>query len=223
MSELAPSRRERAYLDIRGRIVAGEYPPGAPLSESALTRVVRASRTPIREALCRLLEEGYVERVPGRGFHVSCITVRLVQDTFEVRRLLEGTAAARAAEVAARETVSRLRHLAPVPFVAGDALAAKRAEKANAEFHVAVAEASGNALLVDLVERCLGQVARFMAHGAKLPNLNARASQEHNEIVDAVERRDSAAARDAMERHLDDCSRQFMHTLVRGGLRDVAV
>jgi len=161
--------------------------------------------------------------VPGRGFQVSRITVRLVQDTFEVRRLLEGTAAARAAEVAARETVSRLRHLAPVPFVAGDALAAKRAEKANAEFHVAVAEASGNALLVDLVERCLGQVARFMAHGAKLPNLNARASQEHNEIVDAVERRDSAAARDAMERHLDDCSRQFMHTLVRGGLRDVAV
>src|SRR5262249_28470794 len=149
MSELAPSRRERAYLDIRGRIVAGEYPPGAPLSESALTRVVRASRTPIREALCRLLEEGYVERVPGRGFQVSRITVRLVQDTFEVRRLLEGTAAARAAEVAARETVSRLRHLAPVPFVAGDLGAAKRAEKANAEFHLAVAEASGNALLVD--------------------------------------------------------------------------
>jgi DNA-binding GntR family transcriptional regulator len=223
MSSAVPSRVERAYLDIRGRIVAGEYPPGAPLSESALTRVVRTSRTPIREALCRLLEEGYVERVPGRGFHVSRITVRLVQDTFEVRRLLEGTAASRAAEISSPATVLRLRQLAPVPYAVGDPSAASRADQANAQFHLAVAEASGNALLADLVQRCLDQITRFMAHGAKLPNLQARASQEHHEIVDAVEKRDPASAREAMERHLDDCSRQFMHTLVRGGLRDVAV
>jgi DNA-binding GntR family transcriptional regulator len=223
MSSAPLSRVERVYLDIRGRIVGGEYAPGAPLSEAALTRIVRTSRTPIREALCRLREEGYVEQVPGRGFHVSRITVRLVQDTFEVRRLLEGTAAARAAEVSSPAAVLRLRQLAPVPYVVGDAASAKRAEQANTQFHLAVAEAGGNALLVDLVRHCLDQVARFMAHGAKLPNLQARASQEHQEIVDAVERHDPAAARDAMERHLDDCSRQFMHTLVRGGLRDVAV
>jgi DNA-binding GntR family transcriptional regulator len=212
------SRVETAYLEIKNRIMSGEYAPGAPLSESALSRVMEASRTPIREALCRLLEEGYVERFHGRGFHVSRITVQVLQDTFEVRRLLEGTAARRAAELVKPATIMRLRELAPM-IVPG-----RSSEQANTLFHMAVAEASGNALLVDLVQHCLSQIARVMAGTprASQPVL-ARGTQEHQAIVDAIAQGDSEAAARAMQAHLDDCSHQFMQTLVRGELRNIAI
>ena len=84
MTPAPVSRMDRAYLDIRHRIITGACRPGTPLSESALARMVRPSRTPIREALGRLLEEGYVERVPGRGFQVARITAFLEGAPFGV-------------------------------------------------------------------------------------------------------------------------------------------
>jgi len=223
MTPAPVSRMDRAYLDIRHRIITGACRPGTPLSESALARMVRASRTPIREALCRLLEEGYVERVPGRGFQVARITVQVVRDTFEVRRLLESTAAARAAEGCEPATARQLQQFAPVPSGNGDLASMQRAAAANERFHLAVAQASGNVLLADLVRNCLDQVTRFMAHGTQLRGAPQRATQEHVEIAAAIAKRDAAGARAAMERHLDECSREFMQALVQGGEGDIAV
>lgn len=211
------TRVERAYHDIKNRIMSGEYPPGAPLSESALTRVIEASRTPIREALCRLVEEGYVERVQGRGFHVSRITIQVLQDAFEVRRLLEGTAARRAAELANPTVVARLRRLAPLQAPGW------QAEHSNTKFHLAIAEVSRNALLVDLVQHCLVKIERVMAHGVQVPDLMALATREHLAIVDAIAAGDGNRASAAMEHHLDGCSEQLMQLLVRGGLRNIAI
>src|SRR5262245_53169750 len=224
-SEMAPARTSRveaAYLDIRQRIVRGTYPPGAPLSDVELARACGISRTPVREALCRLLEEGYVERVPGRGFYVSQITMKLVQDTFEVRRVLESQAAACASERGDAVTLRRLRQLAPIP--AGAAPEARQeAPDATARFRQAGAEASGNAVLAGLVANCLDQVNRFMALGVPLQTVQARGSAEHLAIVEAIERRDRTAAIGAMERHLDDCRQEYMRALLRGESQDIAV
>ncbi len=105
------SRVEHAHLEIKHRIMNGAYPPGAPLSESRLARMLRISRTPVREALSRLFQEGYVERVPARGYFVAQITMTLIQNVFQVRRLLEGAAAARAAEFADPDAVRRAADL----------------------------------------------------------------------------------------------------------------
>ena len=73
------------------------------------------SRTPIREGLARLWQEGYLDRVVGHGYFVARVTVQQIHDTFDVRRLLEGAAAARAAELATPDDVDRLRRLAARP------------------------------------------------------------------------------------------------------------
>src|SRR5688500_1082934 len=106
------SHVDRAYAEIRQRIIDGMYPPGKPLSGVSLANAHGMSRTPVREALSRLCHERYVERMAGRGFFVSRVTVQAINDTFEVRRLLEGWAAARAAERATPEAISRMRTLA---------------------------------------------------------------------------------------------------------------
>ena len=106
---------ERAYRDLKAGIVKGRYRPGASLSEVSLASEHGMSRTPIREGLARLWQEGYLERVVGHGYFVARVTVQQIHDTFDVRRLLEGAAAARAAELATPEDVDRLRQPGPRP------------------------------------------------------------------------------------------------------------
>ena len=217
------SRREQVYVEIKHRIVHGVCAPGAPLCEAELARQLHTSRTPVREALSRLIEEGYVERVPGRGYVVTPITVTLIRNVFEVRRLLEGAAAARAAEFADASSIARLRKLAAFEYVAGDAPGFRKATEANAAFHLAVAQASRNAIIADLVRHCLDQVTRIIALGVDYAPLQKSASGEHDAVVDAIERRDPEGARAAVERHLDDSSRRMMDALMHGGTCAVTV
>jgi len=220
---MALSRRDHAYLEIKRRIVHGELAPGMPLSEVELARQIRTSRTPVREALSRLLEEEYVERVAPRGYFVTPITVTLIQNVFEVRRLLEGAAAARAAEFADPAAIARLRALATCEYASEDAASFRKAAEANGAFHLAVAQASRNAIIVDLVRHCLDQVTRFIALGIDYAPLQKSASGEHDAVVDAIERRDPEGARAAVERHLDGSSRRMMDALIHGGTYAVTV
>jgi DNA-binding GntR family transcriptional regulator len=207
---------ERAYRDLKAGIVEGRYRPGAPLSEVSLASEHGMSRTPIREGLARLWQEGYLERVLGHGYFVSRVTVQQIHDTFDVRRLLEGAAAAKAAELASDEEIERLRQLAAVPIASSQDY--RLAESANVQFHVAIARCARNDLALELIERCLAQVDRFMLLGVNFGPFQEGATKAHLEIVEAIARRDSATARARMEEHLDCGSRLMKEALMRGHL-----
>jgi DNA-binding GntR family transcriptional regulator len=210
-------------LEIKHRIVHGLDAPGSPLLESALARRLSTSRTPVREALTRLLEEGYVEKVPGRGFFVGRVTMSLIRDVFEVRRLLEGAAAARAAELADARAIALLRELAAIEYRPEDPASYQRAAEANSRFHVAVAQASRNAIFVDMVRHCLDQVTRLVALGVDPAALQRIARAEHEAVAETIASRDPAAARQAMERHLDHCSERMLEGVMRGEVRALTV
>jgi len=214
---------DRAYLGIKHRIVQGLDAPGTPLLESVLAKRWSASRTPIREALTRLLEEGYVEKLPGRGFFVAHVTMTLIRDLFEVRRLLESAAAGRAAKLADAAAIAQLHELAAVEPRPGDPASFVKVAEANTQFHVGVALASRNAIFVDMVRHCLDQVARLIALGLDSSALQATARAEHEAVAETIARRDPAAAREAMERHLDHCSERMLEGLVRGEVRALTV
>jgi DNA-binding GntR family transcriptional regulator len=223
------SQVERAYASIRAGIVDGRYPPGAPLSEVSLAREHHMSRTPIREGLSRLWQERYLERVAGHGYFVARVTVQSIHDTFDVRRLLEGAAAARAAERASAAETAELRRLAvvaapaPARTRAETRAAYREAEAANVRFHLAIAAAARNTLAQELIERCLAQVDRFMSLGVSFGPFQEGATAAHLAIVDAIERRDAAAARAAMEEHLDRGSAIMKDALLRGQLASAGV
>ncbi|HEX4567890.1 MAG TPA: GntR family transcriptional regulator, partial [Vicinamibacterales bacterium] len=179
------------------------------------------SRTPIREGLARLWQEGYVDRVVGHGYFVARVTVQQIHDTFDVRRLLEGAAAARAAELATPDEVARLRQLAMAPIGAG--VDYRAAETANVRFHLAIAECARNSLASELIERCLAQVDRFMSLGVNFGQFTENATEAHIEIAAAIGRRDSAGARARMEAHLDCGSRLMKDALLRGQLSGVGI
>lgn len=206
------SQVERAYRSIKAGLVDGRYAPGAPLSEVALAAEHGMSRTPMREGLARLWSEHYLDRVAGHGYFVARVTVQSIHDTFDVRRLLEGAAAARAATLATADETAQLRVLATFPMVDGDY---RRSEGANARFHLAIAAASHNRLATELIERCLGHVDRFMSLGVSFGPFQAGATDAHLAIVDAIEARNPAAAQLRMEEHLDCGSRGMKAALLQ--------
>ncbi|GAB4260956.1 MAG: GntR family transcriptional regulator [Pararhodobacter sp.] len=89
---------KRAVYVLRQKVLRGELPGGTRLYEVALSEELQISRTPVREAMSRLAEEGLLERAPGGGFQVRSFTRRDVIDAIELRGVLEGTAARLAAE-----------------------------------------------------------------------------------------------------------------------------
>ena len=219
---------ERAYQNIKTGIVRGRYPPGAPLSEVSLAREHGMSRTPVREGLARLWQERYLDRVVGHGYFVARVTVQSIHDTFDVRRLLEGAAAGRAAERATADEVDTMRRLAvvPLPALAQTVEGAndyREAEAANARFHMAIAAAARNTLAQELIERCLAQVDRFMSLGVQFGPFQEGATAAHLEIVDAIGRRDPVAAQARMEEHLDFGSQRMKDMLLRGQFSAVGV
>src|SRR5437868_13178950 len=212
---------ERAYRSIKSSIVEGRYRPGSPLSELVLAAEHGMSRTPIREGLARLWQEGYLDRVVGHGYFVARVTVQQIHDTFDVRRLLEGAAAARAAELATPEDAERLRMLAMVPIGASQDY--RQSETANVQFHLAIAACARNGLAQELIGRCLAQVDRFMSLGVSFGQFTENATEAHVQIAEAIANHDPAAARARMEAHLDCGSRLMKDALLRGQLADVGV
>jgi DNA-binding GntR family transcriptional regulator len=212
---------ERAYRDLKAAIVEGRYRPGASLSEVGLASEHGMSRTPIREGLARLWQEGYLDRVVGHGYFVARVTVQQIHDTFDVRRLLEGAAAARAAELATAGELEQLRQLAMVPMDASQDY--RHSETANVHFHLGIARCARNGLALELIERCLAQVDRFMSLGVNFGKFTETALEAHLQIVDAIALRDPSIARLRMEEHLDCGSRLMKDALLRGQLTGVGL
>lgn len=216
-------RTERVYAEIKWRIVYGQYHPGRHLSEATLGRLHKVSRTPVREALSRLLEERYVQWEPGRGFVIAPITVAMVRNTFEVRRILEVAAAEAAARSATPQDNRTMRDLECAPYTPADTESYRNALAQNMRFHIAVAASSHNDLLVDQIRYCLMHVDRVLSLGANFARLHKDSAEEHARIVDAVEKHEVDKARRAMAKHLERSEHFAMEAVMSGQIRGIAL
>ena len=189
---------------IQTRIIAGDFPAGARLRQEQLAAEYRLSRTPIREALRKLQAAGTVELVPNQGAVVRGTTVRDVREGYEVRAELEGMAAALAATWITDEHLSQMREAEALFRGATGASQSVTWARANDQFHEAVQAAAGNERLRQTIRDLQKAFPRRLTWGALEVDskLLAENVQQHNEILEAIERRDPDGARDAMRRHV---------------------
>ncbi|MDE2561103.1 MAG: GntR family transcriptional regulator [Sphingomonadales bacterium] len=205
---------DNAYLAIRDGIIKGIYPQGSHITAQQLAEANGLSRTPVREAMRRLSAEGLVSLIPNRGAFVSRWTRAEIDQTYELRVLLEAFAAQMAAERATEEQVGRLRELAVRmrDEVEGTTIDHEAIAAVNGEFHRAVLDSSGNARLRDIIgsltEMPLVLVTFRNYSRAELQ----RSASQHLELVDAISVRDGNWAHAVMTAHI----RSARHTLVRG-------
>lgn len=202
----ASNLAEQAYLDLRTRILTRRLPGGQPLVEERLARSLELSRTPLREALIRLLGEGLLVKFEGGSYAVRRITANEYFQSMKVRLLLEPEAAARAAGRIEAEDARELRELITSLGAAEHQLEAHWT--ADDRLHETIAQASGNIVLA----RAIGS-ARTPARLFELTNPFQRVSidaTEHLAILDAACAGDSKAASRAMQSHLRNLEREML-------------
>ena len=175
-----------AYDLLRREIIRCRLRPGAEVTEQGLAVRYGFGKTPVREALSRLAQEGLVRAVPRRGYVISPITLKDVQDLFAVRCLLEAGAARQAAGRVDGEEMRRLDALCRVGYDPADADSTAAFLAINREFHVTIARASRNERLVGMIAQLVDEMERLFHLGLVLRNRSEEMAHEHQALVDAL-------------------------------------
>ncbi len=193
------SRGDLAYARLFEAIERGELKPGTRLVELELSAWLGASRTPVREALGRLESEGLVARDPSRGVVVAELDHGLVAELYAMREVLEGTAAALAARHASEAEIDALREIAQLDRGVEDAI---RLARVNRHFHEALFRSAHNRFLLRAVNALRQSMVLLGPTTLATPGRPDKARGEHERIVEAISRRDEAAADEAARAHI---------------------
>ena len=196
---------EKAYDCIKEGIVRGEIEEGVFLSERDIMSRFRVGRTPFREACNRLHHEHLLEAVAHRGYLVPRMSLQEVRDLFEIRVLIEGSLAELAAVRATAREIDELEQLANQAFSPGASHGDNGRAEVNANFHLHLATMAHNGELLRLERGVLERNRRLdysvaRSIGAQRTEMNLQTL--HQPIVDAIRRRDRAAARNAVVRDI---------------------
>lgn len=197
-----PAERVPPYQMLKKAILSGELKPGQPLVENALAAWCQTSRTPIREALRRLDQDGLIQR-SDRGLVVRKRSPEEILDIYETRIVLEATAGRVAAERRTEHDVRILRRLMERCEQVSESDPEAMAE-ANQQFHRAVWRASHNESLLDLLERLNLHLARYPGTTLAAPGRWQAALEQHGRLVDAIEERGGDRAYEIAMEHFTD-------------------
>lgn len=225
---------QKAYEHIRDRIIAGDFPPGAVVSETALAKELGLSRTPVGEALRELAGVGLVEQVPRYGTIVRRISRQELIELYEVREGLEPYAVALAVQRIRPGDLQRLERLcARLEGFLGELPAAEHAElegqalreflAADMAFHTLLIHAAGNRRIAKLVRDSHVMTALFGARRLMHDrSIVAEVCRHHADILAAVRRGDVAAARALSAEHIRTSLEHTLENLRRLGDDDLA-
>lgn len=196
------SYAERAYREMRRRILDNEMPAGAQMLEKELAVLLRMSRTPIREAMIRLEEEGIVEIKPRHGMRILPVSARDMEEIYQILTALEAEAAAEIAQQKlpddrmnglrdAVEDMDRALETDDLPAWA----------EADDRFHRLLMANCPNGRLRALVTQFLGQSHRVRTLTLRLRPRPVDSNKDHNALLDAIEAGDADAARSIHREH----------------------
>ena len=187
---------EAVYRVLWERILDRRLEPGEKLSDLQLSRELGVSRTPVREALHRLVQEGVVHTAPNRGFYVALFEPRDVAEIYEVRATLEGMALGLAApRLAVDELEEALAGLASVERELA------LATNVDQGFHRLIVERAENRRLMVIIESLWGQISVFQRTGARKGWWDI-AIADHRAIIDALLSQKHDDAVNALTHHI---------------------
>jgi DNA-binding GntR family transcriptional regulator len=187
---------------LRAAILSGEYLPGERLVEAELCERLGTSRFNVRAALADLAAEGLVEMRRNKGAHVRKVTLTEAIEITEVRMVLEGLVAARAATLVTDEQASQLDEIGLLMRRAVEAGEFRRYGDLNQQLHTLVRAIAGHRTADTIIATLRGQLVRHQFALSQLPGRPAISLPQHERIIDAIRDRDPKAAEEAMRDHI---------------------
>jgi GntR family transcriptional regulator, rspAB operon transcriptional repressor len=193
----------RIYSDLRAELVSLQRRPGEVISEAEIALSYGVSRTPVREAILKLSDEGLLEIFPQSGIYVSRIPIAALPEAIIVRKALEATTAQLAAERASSSQILILHAILERQREANAAGDSDAFHRADEMFHATIAEVAGYPGIWTLIQQVKVHVDRYRRLTLPQQGRIPRVIAEHEAILDAIEAHDRLLARTAMEFHLE--------------------
>lgn len=193
-------RADALYDYLRQAILSGELPPNERLIETEIARQTGVSRTPVREALHKLLVDQLVEDT-GRGLVVRSVTLEQLSDLCAVREVLEGMASRQAAVRRPHFELAQLEFAADEFVKASQVRDIDRMVEQNAMFHEAIWRASGNRYLAELLRSLRERIEQLQVTTLSAPGRPESASKQHAEIFAAISAGDAETAEKMAMQH----------------------
>lgn len=202
--------REVVSETLREAIINGILQPGERLMEIQLAEELGVSRTPIREAVRKLELEGFVVMIPRRGTYVADLSLKDINEVFEIRTALDVLAAGLAVE---RITGEELEELERLLVHIGEYIEKQNMDKlieADSQFHDLLYQASRNDRLVGIINNLREQLTRLRSISSVYPGRMKNTWEEHRRLLEAIAQRNAELAMQIAREHMENAE----HTLL---------
>lgn len=201
---------DSVYMELRGKILSRELKPAQRLLEVKIANEMGVSRTPVREALRRLANEGLVKIVPNSGARVASPSSHEMDNSYSVREYLENMSVELACRTGMdKRTLERLDGLVRDGDAAYDAGDVDAFLAANNDFHRIIAEAGKNYVLSEYVDNIIQRTNVYIYFYSKFVEAENKSSGEHRAILRAIAQRDRIGAQELMKQHLERVHAMF--------------
>ena len=206
--------RHEIYRELFNRVVHGRYARGEWLREDAIAGEFGVSRTPVREALFQLAQDGLAEGLPKRGFRSLGFTVDDLEEAYEIRRVLELLALERAVHtLPIRELVEiRVR----IQATAGNDDPLEHA-RIDGDLHQLIVDSSRSPRLIATLSGLYRIMRTFRELGFSAPEVRSLATQEHIGLIAALASRDGERAMRALDEHIRASKSRILSQVLGGG------
>lgn len=208
--------RDIVYDRLKDDIRHGKLRPSEPLSENKLSKRLEISRTPIREALQRLAQEGLVRNVPGQGVTVAAPSMQEVFNVIHLRLLIEPELARLAAESIAAEDLEQLLRAVEEMEQAVEHENREAWSRADTLFHETLCEACPNELLGEMALQMRNRLHYMTTKTQTSQRRVGVCTHEHRAVVDAIAEEDAGTAQEAMAHHVEKLRESLFKQLTHG-------
>jgi DNA-binding GntR family transcriptional regulator len=196
--------RDMVFDVLMNAIMMGQLKPGERLLEVQLAEEMGVSRTPVREAIRRLELEGFVVMVPRKGAYVAGLSVNDVESVYEIRSALETLAVRLAAQRMEEDDFDQLNDLEKQMEQTWQEGNNENWVLLDARFHELLYKFSRNDRLVQMMGNIMEQLSRYRIISLANADVRHNSLLEHQELIDALRRRDSEAAEKAAAKHIEN-------------------
>jgi len=214
-----PILRDEVYLSIKEAILTGEMAPGERLSIGHLLQEIGFSPTPIREALLKLEQEGFVSRLPKGGFIVSRFTKKDIEEIFDIRSLLESYAISLAIRHIKQEDIlwfeKNIRE-------SEQNIMKNKLDKVstlNTEFHDYLNQLSKNDKLLILIKELRDQIFRYRSAILRVPKKAKVSIDHHKKMVEAIKKKDVELLKKLTQEHIQVGKEVILTEIEKGTIK----
>ncbi len=203
MAYSSNDKKNYLYLTLKEKLITCVYPPGSLLNEVQLAQEYGVSRTPVREAIGRLENDGYIKVLPKKGIYVTEISISDVMQIFQARLELEPVALKLAAPYLNREEINMFKER-----LNDDTLSLSDSLRLDTAMHLFIIEHCGNRYIIEIMRKVFDDSTRIVIASKQNQVKIHNAKKEHTQILDSLLNKDDInLTAELMRAHIETCKR----------------